>query len=61
MKNNSYYWVDGDDKYSAIVRNRWTEETAATATYPRLSAKSSSNNFLSSDYWLYNSYRFDLA
>lgn len=61
MKNNSYYWVDGDDKYSAIVRNRWTEETAATATYPRLSAKSSSNNFRSSDYWLYKTNRFDLA
>lgn len=61
LKNSSYYWVDGDDKYSAIVRNRWTPETAATATYPRLSARSSSNNFRSSDYWLYKTDRFDLA
>lgn len=61
LKNSSYYWVDGDDKYSAVVRNRWTEETAATATYPRLSAQSSSNNFRSSDYWMYKTNRFDLA
>lgn len=61
LKNSSYYWVDGDDKYSAIVRNRWTPETAATATYPRLSARSSSNNFRASDYWLYKTDRFDLA
>ena len=61
LKNSSYYWVDGDDKYSAIVRNRWTPETAATATYPRLSARSSGNNFRSSDYWLYKTDRFDLA
>lgn len=53
--------MDGDDKYSAIVRNRWTPETAATATYPRLSARSSSNNFRASDYWLYKTDRFDLA
>ena len=61
LKNSSYYWVDGDDKYSAIVRNRWTPETAATATYPRLSARSASNNFRASDYWLYKTDRFDLA
>ena len=45
LKNSSYYWVDGDDKYSAIVRNRWTPETAATATYPPLSARSYYLNF----------------
>lgn len=61
VKNSSYYWVKGDDKYSAIVRNRWTPETAATATYPRLSAQSSSNNYRTSDYWMYKTNRFDLA
>ena len=34
FKNSSYYWVHSDNKYSEIVRNRWTEETKATATYP---------------------------
>lgn len=61
VKNSSYYWVDGDDKYSAIVRNRWTKETAATATYPRLSAQNSDNNFRTSDFWMYKNNRFDLA
>lgn len=34
-----------------IALNRWTPETAATATYPRLSASNNQNNFLFSDYW----------
>lgn len=61
MKNNSYFWVDGEDKYSEIVRNRWTEETKATATYPRLTTASADNNFRSSDFWMYSTNRFDLA
>lgn len=61
VKNSSYYWVAGDSKYSAIVRNRWTEETKTTATYPRLTAESGSNNYLTSDFWMYKSNRFDLA
>ncbi len=52
--SNNYYWVDGDDKYSEEVLNRWTEATAQTATYPRLTTKSSSNNFRTSDFWLYD-------
>lgn len=61
MKNSSYYWISGDMKYSEVVRGRWTEETAATATYPRLTTSSSDNNFRSSDFWLYKNNRFDLA
>lgn len=61
MKNNSYFWVDGEDKYSAIVRDRWTEETKETATYPRLTTSNSDNNFRSSDFWMYKTNRFDLA
>ncbi|CCH00409.1 TonB-dependent receptor plug [Fibrella aestuarina BUZ 2] len=34
-----------------IALNRWTPETAATATYPRLSASNNLNNFQFSDYW----------
>lgn len=49
---NSYYWVNGDVKYSEIVRNMWTPETAATAIYPRLSSKSNANNFRSSTFWI---------
>ena len=61
MKNNSYYWVDGDDKYSEVVRDRWTEETKNSASYPRLTTYNSDNNFRSSDFWMYSTDRFDLS
>ncbi|NDV80879.1 SusC/RagA family TonB-linked outer membrane protein [Bacteroides sp. 51] len=61
MKDNTYYWVYGDRKYSEEVVNRWTFETANTATYPRLTTLSGNNNFRSSDFWRYKSDRFDLA
>ncbi|NDK40302.1 SusC/RagA family TonB-linked outer membrane protein, partial [Pseudoxanthomonas gei] len=35
QKNSSYFWIKGDDKYSAAVRDRWTPDTKETATYPR--------------------------
>ncbi len=61
FKSNSYWWVSGDGKYSAVVRDRWTPETAATATYPRLTTEAGQNNFVNSDFWLYSTSRFDLA
>ena len=51
---NDYYWVDGNDKYSEEVLNRWTETTARTATYPRLTTKSDNHNFRTSDFWLHD-------
>ncbi|MCE7056780.1 SusC/RagA family TonB-linked outer membrane protein [Algoriphagus sp. AGSA1] len=61
MKNNDYFWVNADDKYSAVVRDRWTEETQDTATFPRLTTLNGANNFRNSDFWLYSTNRFDLA
>lgn len=61
MKNSSYFWVSGDTKYSEVVRDRWTEATKETATYPRLTTTSATNNFRSSDFWLYKTDRFNLA
>ncbi|MCE5347890.1 MAG: SusC/RagA family TonB-linked outer membrane protein [Bacteroidales bacterium] len=58
--SNAYYWVDGDDKYSETVLNRWTPYTKETATYPRLSSISNSNNFQNSTYWLFRDDYFDL-
>lgn len=58
--NNAYYWVYGARKYSEVVRDRWTEETAATATYPRLSTTQSSNNFRNSTFWMQNRNYFRL-
>jgi len=58
--NSNYYWVDGDDKYTDFILNRWTPITKATATFPRLSSKTNSNNFQNSTYWLYKNDYFDL-
>ena len=62
LKNDQdYYWISGEDKYSKVVRGRWTPETAAIATYPRLTTGNGNNNFTSSTFWLCNKSRFDIA
>ena len=61
VKNDSYWWISGEQKYSAAVRGRWTPETAATATYPRLTTQTGANNNTTSDFWIYSTSRFDLA
>jgi TonB-linked SusC/RagA family outer membrane protein len=61
MKNSSYFRLAGESKYSEVARNRWTEETKNTATYPRLTTLNADNNFRSSDFWMYKDNRFDLA
>ena len=43
------------------MRDRWTPETAATATYPRLTTESGSNNNTTSDFWMYSTDRVNLA
>ena len=58
--NNNYFWVDGNDKYSDVVNNRWTPESAATATYPRMSSGQNTNNFRSSTFWLQSDNQFNL-
>lgn len=54
VKNSSYYWIDGDVKYSSEVLNSWTPATAATATYPRLSSITNTNNNQTNSFWLYS-------
>jgi TonB-linked SusC/RagA family outer membrane protein len=58
--SNNYYWVDGNDKYSEVVLDRWTPETANTATYPRLSAGANNNNFRTSTFWMYDNSYFNV-
>ncbi|MDE5870504.1 MAG: SusC/RagA family TonB-linked outer membrane protein, partial [Muribaculaceae bacterium] len=60
IKDNQAAWVYGDRKYSDIVRGRWTPETAASATYPRLTTRGGELNFVTSDYWMYDSSAFYL-
>jgi len=57
---DNYYWVDGNDKYSTYILDRWTEATKTTATLPRLSSLSNPNNYRSSTFWLYKDNYFTL-
>ena len=43
------------------MRDRWTPETASTADYPRLTTGNGANNYVTSDFWMYSTSRFDLA
>lgn len=61
LKSSSYYWVSGDSKYSEVVRGRWTEATKDVATYPRLTTESGTNNFRSSDFWMYKTDQINLS
>lgn len=60
LKNNSYYYMERESKYSVNARGRWTPETADVATHPRLSTYSSANNAASSTFWLYSTDRFNI-
>ncbi len=60
MKNNGYYYMSGDAKYSVNARGRWTPETADVATHPRLSAQGSNHNAAASTFWIYSTNRFNL-
>ncbi len=60
MKNNSYYYMDYESKYSVNARGRWTPETADVATHPRLTTQSSPNNAAASTFWLYSTDRFNI-
>lgn len=42
------------------MRGRWTPETAATATYPRLTTTDGTNNYQTSSFWIYSTNRIDL-
>jgi TonB-linked SusC/RagA family outer membrane protein len=59
-KSGNYYWVDGDDKYTSFILNRWTPATKETAAFPRLSSLSNTNNFQNSTFWMYKNNYFDL-
>ncbi|GEP88368.1 TonB-linked outer membrane protein, SusC/RagA family [Chitinophaga terrae (ex Kim and Jung 2007)] len=43
-----------DAKAAPLALGRWTPETAATATYPRLTTTANDNNYRASDFWQRN-------
>ncbi len=70
--NNSYYWVDGGDKYTAATLDRWHATNNPNGSYPRLTTYESSNNYVNSSFWMESanylrlknvqlSYTFDLS
>ena len=61
IHSNDYYWVDGNKKYSEVVLDRWRPGAESTATYPRLTTASGSNNFRSSSFWLSSGRYFSLS
>ena len=60
MKNNSYYYISGENKYSVYARGRWTPETADVATHPRLTTSTNANNAANSTFWMYSTDRFNI-
>lgn len=60
LKNNSYYWVKGEDKYSEVVLDRYHPENNPTGSYPRLTTTDGTNNFINSTYWIQDASFFRL-
>ena len=72
MKNNSYYYMQGDNKYSVNVRDhiqyvfadddpyKITGFVNPNATHPRLNAAGVANNNVASTYWMYSTDRFNI-
>lgn len=46
-----YYAFQNNGKVTDVALGRWTPETAATATYPRLSSVNNLNNYRNSSFW----------
>ena len=51
LGGNYFYAFQNNTKVSEIALGRWTPATAASATYPRLSASNNLNNFRGSSFW----------
>lgn len=60
FRESNYFWLDGTKKYSEIARDSWTPATAQTATHPRLSSQTNSNNHRRSTYWMYSDNFFQM-
>lgn len=59
-KNNSYYWVRGENKYSVVALDRYHPENNPEGQYPRLTTTQGDNNFLASTFWIQDASFFRL-
>lgn len=60
IANSSFYWINGEDKYSVVAMDRYHSENNPNGTYPRLTTMDGSNNFVNSTFWLYDASFFRL-
>jgi len=60
LRDNSYWQIDGEDKYSVIAKDRYHSVNNPNGTYPSLTTRNASNNFVNSTFWLTNSSFFRL-
>ncbi len=58
---SDYYWVDGNKKYSELVKDSWTESNWKNATFPRLTTGTAANNYRRSNYWMYQNDFFRIS
>lgn len=50
--NNSYYWNNGEGKYSTAVRNRYHAVNNPQGSYPALTTTNGLNDFRNSTFWI---------
>ena len=60
MRNNSYYCMSGDAKYSIEVLGRWTPDNTVNATHPRLTTQNMYHNSVNSTFWMYSTDQINL-
>ena len=60
MRNDSYYCMSGDAKYSVEILNHWTPNNTVYATHPRLTTQNMYHNAANSTFWMYSKDRIDL-
>jgi len=58
--NNSFYWMNGEDKYSVKALESYDAVNNPSGIYPALTTTSGSNNLMNSDLWMEESSFFRL-
>lgn len=52
LRDNSYYWSQGEDKYSVFVRNRFHPVNNPMGSLPALTTFAAQNDFRASTFWM---------
>lgn len=60
LLDNTYYWNNGESKYSVLANESYHPQRNPNGIYPRLTTMAGNNNYLNSDFWLENASFFRL-